>query len=225
MECDNHRDDELFWALRGALGAQPDTGKLLDELVARVGVDPTSAVLEHGSYRETKRYLAEHGPGEDRPLGHLFSKSEFFRRSLPGEVIEALVAGFQRGRVAGQARELDFTPWGGAYNRVPADAPTTEREGRTALAGALMGNSPPVGVRRGVPELPRSRPGGLGARLPREQPRPPAARQAALRPGEFLPVPAVGHLTAAPRAGGARRAGVPIPAAIHGAAALATIDA
>jgi FAD/FMN-containing dehydrogenase len=25
-------------------------------------------------------------------------------------------------RVAGQARELDFTPWGGAYNRVPADA-------------------------------------------------------------------------------------------------------
>jgi hypothetical protein len=27
-----------------------------------------------------------------------------------------------RGRVAGQARELDFTPWGGAYNRVPPNA-------------------------------------------------------------------------------------------------------
>jgi len=26
------------------------------------------------------------------------------------------------GRTAGQARELDFSPWGGAYNRVPADA-------------------------------------------------------------------------------------------------------
>jgi hypothetical protein len=25
-------------------------------------------------------------------------------------------------RPAGQARELDLTPWGGAYNRVPADA-------------------------------------------------------------------------------------------------------
>ena len=28
----------------------------------------------------------------------------------------------QEERVAGQLRELDFTPWGGAYNRVPAEA-------------------------------------------------------------------------------------------------------
>src|SRR6266536_3430315 len=126
----------LFGAV---LGSESDTGKLLDELVARAGVDPASAGLEHGSYRETKRYLAEHGPEEDRPLGHLYSKSEFFRRPLPTEAIAALVAGFQRGRVAGQSRELDFTPWGGAYNRVPADATAfAHRDERFLLKQAVV---------------------------------------------------------------------------------------
>jgi Berberine and berberine like len=32
------------------------------------------------------------------------------------------VENLQKGRPAGQSRELDFTPWGGAYNRVRADA-------------------------------------------------------------------------------------------------------
>ncbi|MGH2715614.1 MAG: BBE domain-containing protein [Thermoleophilaceae bacterium] len=49
-------------------------------------------------------------------------KSEYFRRPLPAEAIAALVKHLTSGRVAGQARELDFSPWGGAYNRVPADA-------------------------------------------------------------------------------------------------------
>jgi hypothetical protein len=49
------------------LGAESDTEELLGELVARVGADPASASLRHASYRETKRYLAEHRPGEDRP--------------------------------------------------------------------------------------------------------------------------------------------------------------
>jgi hypothetical protein len=34
----------------------------------------------------------------------------------------ALVENLTEGRVQGQSRELDFTPWSGAYNRVPADA-------------------------------------------------------------------------------------------------------
>jgi FAD/FMN-containing dehydrogenase len=197
VECDEHRDGELFWALRGAgggnfgvvasldfgtlpapaatsfrliwpdirattvvetwqdwspaapdelaasllltassdaeeppvvnvfgamLGTESDTEELLDELVARVGADPTSASLEHAPYRATKRYLAEHGPGEDRPNGHQFNKSEFFRRPLPTEAITALVENLKKGRVPGQSRELDFTPWAGAYNRVPTDA-------------------------------------------------------------------------------------------------------
>jgi FAD/FMN-containing dehydrogenase len=43
------------------------TADLLDELVGRAGADPASSSLEHMPYRETKRYLAEHGPGEDHP--------------------------------------------------------------------------------------------------------------------------------------------------------------
>lgn len=104
------------------LGTESDTGEMLDEIVARVGADPASASLEHASYRETKRYLAENGPGEDRPQGHLFSKSEFFRRPLPAGAIGSLVENLVTGRASGQSRELDFTPWGGAYNRVPAEA-------------------------------------------------------------------------------------------------------
>jgi FAD/FMN-containing dehydrogenase len=214
VDCDDHHDEELFWALRGAgggnfgvvtslvfrtlrtppatsfhlvwspthaaavvdawqawapdgpdelaasvlvtaaadprtppvinvfgtlLGSEADTIVLLEELVARVGVDPTSAVRKHQSYRATKRYLAEHGPGEERPLGHPFSKSEFFPRPLPTDAIAALLEHFSEGRVAGQSRELDFTPWGGAYNRVPADATAfVHRDARFLLKHAVV---------------------------------------------------------------------------------------
>jgi FAD/FMN-containing dehydrogenase len=104
------------------LGAESDTEELLDDLVGRAEVEPTSSSLEHASYRETKRYLAEHGPGDDRPGGHQLNKSEFFRRPLPAEAVAALVENLESGRIPGQSRELDFTPWGGAYNRVPARA-------------------------------------------------------------------------------------------------------
>jgi FAD/FMN-containing dehydrogenase len=114
------------------LGTEADTAELLDELVARAGADPASVFSKHASYRETKRHLAEHGPGDDRleqtsqglapRQGHDFSKSEFFGRPLPAEAIAALVESFFEGRVAGQSCELDFTPWGGAYNRTRAEA-------------------------------------------------------------------------------------------------------
>ncbi len=116
------------------LGTESEAAERLEEMVDRVGADPASVFRKHMSYRETKRYLAELGDemaGEDdrlgegsdeEPQGHPYSKSEFFRRMLPIEAIEALVENFLEGRVAGQSRELDFTPWGGAYNRVPAEA-------------------------------------------------------------------------------------------------------
>jgi FAD binding domain len=208
IECDEHRDEELFWALRGAgggnfgvvtsltfntipapdatafhlvwphtqatalidawqtwapfapdelaasllltapgdvdrppvvnvfgamLGTEADTAELLDELVARAGADPASVFSKHASYRETKRHLAEHGPGDDRleqtsqglapRQGHDFSKSEFFGRPLPTEATAMLMKNVFEGRVAGQSRELDFTPWGGAYNLTRAPTP------------------------------------------------------------------------------------------------------
>ena len=103
------------------LGTAADAAELLEELVARAGADPASSSIAQMSYRETKRHLAEHGPADDQE-GHAFSKSEFFRRPLPPEAIAALVGELARDRVPGQSRELDFTPWGGAYNRVRADA-------------------------------------------------------------------------------------------------------
>ena len=118
----------LFGAM---LGTEAAAAELLDELVVRAGADPASAFLKHTSYRETKRYLADLGDamaGDHNQLGepsqqrHPYSKSEFFRRPLPAEAVAALVENFLEGRVAGQSRELDFTPWGGAYNRARADA-------------------------------------------------------------------------------------------------------
>jgi FAD/FMN-containing dehydrogenase len=121
------------------LGNQTDTTALLEELVARTRADPASTAIGSQSYRATKRHLAEHGPGEDRPGGHPYSKSEFFPRPLPADTVAALVAHLTDGRVAGQSRELDFTPWGGAYNRIPAGATAfVHRDARFLLKHAAV---------------------------------------------------------------------------------------
>jgi FAD/FMN-containing dehydrogenase len=105
------------------LGGDSDAADLLGQLVARIGLHPASSARLHMPYRDAKRHLAEHGPADEQPEdAHPFSKSEFFRRPLPGEAIAALVEHLSTDRVPGQSRELDFTPWSGAYNRVPADA-------------------------------------------------------------------------------------------------------
>ena len=54
-------------------------------------------------------------------------KSQFFREPLPAGAVETLLK-LVRGRRPGEARKLDFMPWGGAYNRVPADATCPHRE-------------------------------------------------------------------------------------------------
>jgi len=251
VECDEHREEDLFWALRGAgggnfgvitslafgtvpapaatafhltwphahaaeivcawqswspaapdelaaslhvfapddpslppvvsvsgamLGTESDTQDLLDELFVRARIDPSSAVLKHAPYRETKRYLAEHGLGDDRPDGHQFSNSEFFRGPLPEEAAAALVGNLSDGRISGQSRELDFTPWAGAYNRVPAeatafahrderflllqvavvdpDASTTEREATRSWLGRSWASVHPWGTGRVYPNFP-----------------------------------------------------------------------
>ena len=107
-----------------ALGAESDTRRMLAELVARAGVDPTSATLAQLAYRRMKRDLAEPDPdsiGKPEP-GHVYAKSEFFRAPLSAETIAALVEHISRRRAPDHSRELDFTPWGGAYNRVPPGA-------------------------------------------------------------------------------------------------------
>jgi FAD/FMN-containing dehydrogenase len=135
------------------LGTEDDTAQLLDELVSSAGADPTSASYENASLRETKRYLAKLGDamaegddrlgetfqGEPAPQWQTLSKSEFFGRPLPAETIAALVENLTEGRISGQSRELDFTPWGGAYNRVSADATAfVHRDERFLLKHAVV---------------------------------------------------------------------------------------
>jgi FAD binding domain/Berberine and berberine like len=114
------------------LGTESDAVELLETLVVRAGSDPTSLSATHLPFPETRRFWAElpvgedgdgsgpHAPSEQQP--HLLAKSEFFKRPLPSEASTALMANFLQGRAPGESRELDFMPWGGAYNRVPPDA-------------------------------------------------------------------------------------------------------
>lgn len=134
----------LFGAM---LGTEADTAELLDELVALVGATPVSAFREHMSYRETKQYLAELGDTmvndgaeetSQTQQSRSFSKSEFFRRPLPTDAIETLIENLTEERVQTESRELDFTPWGGAYNRVPEDATAfVHRDERFLLKDAV----------------------------------------------------------------------------------------
>jgi FAD/FMN-containing dehydrogenase len=112
------------------LGTEPDTAELVDELVTRTGSDPDSAFRKHMSFRETTRYWGERAARErvegEPPgwelRGHRFIKSEFFQRPFSAEAIDALLENFLKGRARGQTRELDFSPWGGGYNRMSAEA-------------------------------------------------------------------------------------------------------
>jgi FAD/FMN-containing dehydrogenase len=135
----------VFGAMAGAEAA---CRTALDELAARVGPPPASAAFRHGSHRQVKRYLSTldvHGDGP-RPDGvpteddgHAYSKSEFFAQTLPADAVAALVDHLTRDRMPGQSRELDFTPWGGAYNRVPVEAAAfPHRDARFLLKQAVV---------------------------------------------------------------------------------------
>jgi FAD/FMN-containing dehydrogenase len=128
-ELDQPASVDVYGAL---LGTESDATELLDGLVVRAGADPISASAEQLSFAETRQFWAELPIGEDG-AGHgpharseqppyLFAKSEFFKRPLPAEAVAALLETFVQGRPTSESRELDFSPWGGAYNRVPPAA-------------------------------------------------------------------------------------------------------
>jgi FAD/FMN-containing dehydrogenase len=120
-------------------GSEAGCRDRLDELVTRVGVAPAAAVYRAGSFRATKRYLSEldvHGTGEPEPPAtevHAYSKSEFFDRPLPAGTVTALVDHLVAERRPGEVRELDLSPWGGAYNRVSRDATAFPHRGERFL--------------------------------------------------------------------------------------------
>jgi FAD/FMN-containing dehydrogenase len=113
-------------------GSRADAARLVEELVGHMGADPTAASLTSMTWPRTRKFWAELGdtaeesgrPSVPQPpeAPCLYAKSEFFARPLPAEAVGALLEAFVEGRTAGEARELDFMPWGGAYNRRPPDA-------------------------------------------------------------------------------------------------------
>jgi hypothetical protein len=145
---------------QGVAAAESDPGQLLDELVARVGSHPVSSSQERMSFPETRRFWAELGEptdeGRDDAIAqpfepvYLFSKSEFFRQPLPREAVAALLETFSHERNSGESRELDFMPWGGAYNRVRPDATAfvTARSCSSSSTRSSSSPMPPRAARR-----------------------------------------------------------------------------
>jgi FAD/FMN-containing dehydrogenase len=103
------------------LGSAAAGTAVLEDLTSRLGVAPVSGTRRHGSHRETKRWLATMDPhdGPEPANGFTYLRSEYFRRAVPAA---ALVQRLTDDRRPGESRELDFSPWAGAYNRTPEDA-------------------------------------------------------------------------------------------------------
>ncbi|MFF5084890.1 FAD-binding oxidoreductase [Actinoplanes sp. NPDC000266] len=141
-------------------GAAPDHAAV-DALIRRLGAAATTDERQHGTHRATKRWLA----GEDRPDDRsAYPRSEYFRGPVPSiELLTRLLAD----RRPGEERELDFTPWGGAYNRVPATATAfPHRDARFLLkqTATVAANDHPSGWLDDSYEL--THPSGTGGAYP-----------------------------------------------------------
>ncbi|GAA1846535.1 FAD-binding oxidoreductase [Asanoa iriomotensis] len=107
-----------------AHGTEEADVALLEEFVDRVGEPAATQTHQRAPHGETKRLLADldvHGVPR-RPDAHAHSRSEFFAQPLSGDTLSAVVALLTTDRRAGEERELDFTPWAGAYTRVATNA-------------------------------------------------------------------------------------------------------
>jgi Berberine and berberine like len=100
----------------------------------------------------------------------MYQKSEYFARTLPPEAVAALVEHLVTERVPGQERELDFSPWDGAYTRVPPDATAFPHRSERFLLKHAAVVTDPAGVDAGRRWLERSwaltRPHGTGGVYP-----------------------------------------------------------
>jgi len=123
VEAGDAPGDSPAVTLTGAhVGPEPEAAALVEELVARAGAEPAELLLDQAPYREVKRALAGLGADDGLEDGHAFSRSELFAQALPEEAVAALVEHLGAGRAAGEGRQLDLTPMGGAYGRVAPDA-------------------------------------------------------------------------------------------------------
>jgi FAD/FMN-containing dehydrogenase len=106
------------------IGKQRDATRMLSVLIAQAGSYPSQASSAQLPYLAAKHDIAQ---ADDRmrdvaSAEATLIKSEFFPGPLPRETVDALVTSLHADRAPGEYRELDFSPWGGAYNQVPPDA-------------------------------------------------------------------------------------------------------
>lgn len=103
--------------------ALDDANAHVASFVAAAGVAPTSTEVARLVYRDLKRSLVGVGSVHDSSESvDVHAKSEFFARPLPAEAVAELLNGLTRDGEPGAWRELTFTPMGGAFGRVAADA-------------------------------------------------------------------------------------------------------
>jgi FAD/FMN-containing dehydrogenase len=112
------------YLIGGFLSDEPAAADALIHFERLAGPAVRSRMLSTAPISDVKAQLAEFGAeigaGSATAVDH--SASEFHRELLPAPSIVALHQALITDRIPGQARELAFTPMGGAYNRVPADA-------------------------------------------------------------------------------------------------------
>ena len=136
---------ELFGAV---LGSEADAAERLDALVSRAQVKPSSTWSRRMTYPAAKRRLndldqrTEASPRESTGEGHVYAKSEFFRRPMDRQTITALVQNLSREVAGARAREVAFLPWGGAYNRVASDATAFAHRDELFLVQHLLETDP-----------------------------------------------------------------------------------
>jgi FAD/FMN-containing dehydrogenase len=121
---------EVFGAM---IATEDETLDVLRDLVQRAGAAPRSQDCKELSYAGTCAYQAEVSVGYDQieetprrerrlRQGYRITKSQFFAEPLPPHAIAALVETFGAERREGEARNVGFAPWGGAYNRPAPEA-------------------------------------------------------------------------------------------------------
>lgn len=117
------------------LADDPKARNALAEFERLAGAAVGSRQLPAAPISKVKAQLAEIGAevgaGSSTAVDH--SASEFHRESLPPALAAALIEAVTTQRAQGQARELAFTPMGGAYNSVPADATAFVHRGEKFL--------------------------------------------------------------------------------------------
>ncbi len=130
--------DELNANVRVAAAEVHLFGLTTGELVVPVDASPTSAVVEQQMpYRQLKRSFVGLGADPDAADRLEVSKSEFFSQPIPTATLEALVNS--------SPGEVNFTPMGGAYNRVAADATAFAHRDAAFLLELVAGAPVPSG--------------------------------------------------------------------------------